>query len=103
MLIDECGYRYGLHIGLSAVFTPFNTPTFCRYNQSHIQGVKPVQLSTIDNQIERIAALLTKYNYTDDEKAIKLSYLKGYVSALLDASVISAKEYDAYTEIVNAL
>ena len=62
-----------------------------------------MQLSTIDYQIERIAALLTKYNYTDDEKAIKLSYLRGYVAACLDASVISVKEYDAYTKIVNAL
>jgi hypothetical protein len=62
-----------------------------------------MQLATIDHQIERIAALLTKYNYTDDEKAIKLSYLRGYVAACLDASVISVKEYDAYTKIVNAL
>ena len=62
-----------------------------------------MQLAVIDNQIERIAALLTKYNYTDDEKAIKLSYLRGYVSACLDAQVISVKEYDAYTKIVNAL
>ena len=62
-----------------------------------------MQLAVIDNQIERIAALLTKYNYTDDEKAIKLSYLRGYVAACLDAQVISVKEYDAYTKIVNAL
>lgn len=62
-----------------------------------------MQLAVIDNQIERIAALLAKYNYTDAEKAAKLSYLRGYVSALLDADVISVKEYDAYTEIVNAL
>ena len=62
-----------------------------------------MQLSTIDNQIERIAALLAKYTYSDSEKAIKLSYLRGYVSACLDAQVISVKEYDAYTKIVNAL
>ena len=62
-----------------------------------------MQLAVIDHQIERIASLLAKYNYTDDEKAIKLSYLRGYVSACLDAQVISVKEYDAYTKIVNAL
>ena len=62
-----------------------------------------MQLAVIDNQIERIASLLAKYNYTDAEKAAKLSYLKGYVSACLDADVISVKEYDAYTKIVNAL
>lgn len=62
-----------------------------------------MQLSTIDHQIERIASLLAKYVYTDAEKTAKLSYLRGYVSALLDADVISVKEYDAYTEIVNAL
>lgn len=69
----------------------------------HIQGVKPVQLSTIDYQIERIAALLTKYNYTDDEKAIKLSYLRGYVAACLDASVISANEYKAFVLQIESL
>ena len=59
-----------------------------------------VQLSTIDHQIERIASLLAKYVYTDAEKAAKLSYLKGYVSACLDADVISENEYKAFvTEI----
>ena len=59
-----------------------------------------MQLSTIDHQIERIASLLAKYNYTDDEKAIKLSYLRGYIAGCLDADVISEKEYKAFvTEI----
>ena len=62
-----------------------------------------VQLATIDHQIERIANLLAKYNYSDSEKATKLAYLRGYIAGCLDAGVISAKEYDAYTEIVNAL
>ena len=59
-----------------------------------------MQLSTIDHQIERIASLLAKYNYTDDEKAIKLSYLRGYIAGCLDADVISENEYKAFvTEI----
>lgn len=62
-----------------------------------------MQLSTIDYQIERIAALLTKYNYTDDEKAIKLSYLRGYVAACLDADVISANEYKAFVTQIESL
>ena len=62
-----------------------------------------MQLSTIDYQIERIAALLAKYNYTDDEKAIKLSYLRGYVSACLDADVISDKEYKAFVTEIESL
>lgn len=62
-----------------------------------------MQLAVIDNQIERIAALLAKYNYTDDEKAIKLSYLRGYVSALLDAGVISANEYKAFVVQIERL
>ena len=62
-----------------------------------------MQLSTIDNQIERIAALLAKYVYTDDEKTAKLSYLKGYVSACLDASVISDNEYKAFVSEIESL
>ena len=62
-----------------------------------------MQLAVIDNQIERIAALLTKYNYTDDEKAIKLSYLRGYVAACLDASVISDNEYKAFVVQIESL
>ena len=62
-----------------------------------------MQLAVIDNQIERIAALLTKYNYTDDEKAIKLSYLRGYVSACLDASVISDNESKAFVVQIERL
>jgi len=62
-----------------------------------------MQLSTIDNQIERIAALLAKYTYSDSEKAIKLSYLKGYVSALLDADVISDNEYKAFVTQIESL
>ena len=62
-----------------------------------------MQLSTIDNQIERIASLLAKYVYTDDEKAIKLSYLRGYVAACLDADVISANEYKAFITQIQSL
>ena len=62
-----------------------------------------MQLSTIDYQIERIAALLAKYNYTDDEKAIKLSYLRGYVAACLDASVISEIEYKVFITQIERL
>ena len=62
-----------------------------------------MQLATIDHQIERIASLLTKYNYTDDEKAIKLSYLRGYVSACLDADVISENEYKAFVTEIESL
>ena len=62
-----------------------------------------MQLATIDYQIERIAALLTKYNYTDDEKAIKLSYLRGYVAACLDASVISEIEYKVFITQIERL
>jgi hypothetical protein len=62
-----------------------------------------MQLAVIDNQIERIAALLAKYTYSDSEKAIKLSYLKGYVSALLDADVISANEYKAFVVQIESL
>jgi len=62
-----------------------------------------MQLAVIDNQIERIAALLTKYNYTDDEKAIKLSYLRGYIAGCLDAGVISANEYKAFVTQIESL
>ena len=62
-----------------------------------------MQLSTIDNQIERIAALLAKYVYTDDEKAAKLSYLKGYVAACLDADVISDNQYKAFVTQIERL
>ena len=62
-----------------------------------------MQLSTIDNQIERIAALLAKYDYSDSEKAAKLAYLRGYVSALLDADVISSNEYKAFITQIEAL
>jgi len=62
-----------------------------------------MQLAVINNQIERIAALLTKYNYTDDEKAIKLSYLRGYIAGCLDAGVISANEYKAFVTEIESL
>ena len=62
-----------------------------------------MQLSTIDHQIERIASLLAKYNYTDDEKAIKLSYLRGYIAGCLDAGVISANEYKAFVTEIESL
>lgn len=54
-----------------------------------------MQLSTIDNQIERIANLLAKYDYSDSEKAAKLAYLRGYVDACLAAQVISVNEHKA--------
>ena len=82
------------------LFLPSIPPLSTVIITPHIQGVKPVQLSTIDHQIERIASLLAKYNYTDDEKAIKLSYLRGYIAGCLDADVISENEYKAFvTEI----
>lgn len=62
-----------------------------------------VQLATIDHQIERIASLLAKYNYTDAEKATKLSYLRGYVAACLDAGVISEIEYLAFVVQIESL
>ena len=62
-----------------------------------------MQLSTIDHQIERIAFLLAKYVYTDAEKTAKLSYLRGYVAACLDADVISANEYKAFITQIEAL
>ena len=62
-----------------------------------------MQLSTIDNQIEKIAALLAKYVYTDAEKAIKLSYLRGYVAACLDADAISEIEYKAFVTQIESL
>lgn len=62
-----------------------------------------MQLAVIDHQIERIAALLAKYDYSDSEKAAKLAYLRGYVSALLDADVISANEYKAFITQIEAL
>lgn len=62
-----------------------------------------MQLAVIDHQIERIAALLAKYDYSDSEKAIKLSYLKGYVAACLDADVISANEYKAFVTEIESL
>ena len=62
-----------------------------------------MQLSTIDHQIERIASLLAKYNYTDDEKAIKLSYLRGYIAGCLDADVISENEYKAFVTEIESL
>ena len=62
-----------------------------------------MQLSTIDNQIERIAALLAKYNYTDAEKTAKLSYLRGYVAACLDADAISEIEYKVFITQIERL
>ena len=62
-----------------------------------------MQLAVIDHQIERIAALLAKYVYTDNEKAIKLSYLKGYVAACLDADVISSNEYKVFVTQIESL
>lgn len=62
-----------------------------------------MQLSTIDHQIQKIANLLAKYNYSDSEKATKLAYLRGYVSACLDAGVISDKEYKAFVVQIESL
>ena len=62
-----------------------------------------MQLSTIDNQIERIAALLAKYVYTDDEKATKLAYLRGYIAGCLDADVISDNQYKTFVSQIEAL
>jgi len=62
-----------------------------------------MQLAVIDNQIERIAALLAKYTYSDSEKAIKLSYLRGYVAACLDADVISDNQYKAFVVQIERL
>lgn len=62
-----------------------------------------MQLSTIDNQIERIAALLAKYVYTDDEKATKLAYLRGYIAGCLDADVISEIEYKVFITQIERL
>ena len=62
-----------------------------------------MQLAVIVNQIERIAALLAKYTYSDSEKATKLSYLRGYVAACLDASVISDNEYKVFISQIESL
>ena len=62
-----------------------------------------MQLVVIDHQIERIAALLAKYNYSSQEKELKLAYLRGYVSALLDAELISKNEYQAFIYQIAAL
>ena len=62
-----------------------------------------MQLAVIDHQIERIASLLAKYVYTDAEKTAKLSYLKGYVAACLDADVISANEYKVFISQIESL
>jgi len=62
-----------------------------------------MQLAVIDNQIERIAALLAKYNYSDSEKATKLAYLRGYVAACLDADVISSNEYKVFISQIESL
>ena len=62
-----------------------------------------MQLSTIDNQIERIAALLAKYVYTDDEKATKLAYLRGYIAGCLDADVISDNQYKTFVTEIESL
>ena len=62
-----------------------------------------MQLSTIDNQIERIAALLAKYNYSSQEKELKLAYLRGYIAGCLDADVISENEYKAFVTEIESL
>ncbi len=62
-----------------------------------------MQLSVIDNQIERIAALLAKYNYSSQEKEIKTSFLVGYVTACHEAELISKNEYQAFIYQIAAL
>lgn len=54
-----------------------------------------MQLTVIDDQIERVKDLLTKYNYSSQEKELKLAYLRGFVDACLAAQVISVNEHKA--------
>jgi len=82
---------------------PFIPPLSIVIITPHTQGVKPVQLSTIDHQIQKIANLLAKYNYSDSEKATKLAYLRGYIAGCLDAGVISANEYKAFVTQIESL
>ena len=62
-----------------------------------------MQLATIDHQIQKIANLLAKYNYSDSEKATKLAYLRGYIAGCLDADVISENEYKAFVTEIESL
>jgi len=62
-----------------------------------------MQLSVIDNQIERIAALLAKYNYSSQEKELKRAYLRGYVTACHEAAIISPNEFKAFMLAIEAL
>ena len=54
-----------------------------------------MQLAKIDDQVNQVKDLLTKYNYSSQEKQLKLAYLLGYVDACLAAQVISVNEHKA--------
>ena len=62
-----------------------------------------MQLSSIDFQIEKIKDLLAKYTYTIQEKEIKVSFLRGYITACMEAQIISQTEYKAYSIEINSL
>ena len=62
-----------------------------------------MQLAKIDDQIERVKDLLTKYNYSSQEKELKLAYLRGYIAGCLDADVISENEYKAFVTEIESL
>ena len=62
-----------------------------------------MQLSTIDHQIQKIANLLAKYNYSSQEKELKLAYLRGYVTACHEAAIISPNEFKAFMLAIEAL
>jgi len=62
-----------------------------------------MQLAKIDDQIERLAALFTKYNYSSQEKELKLAYLRGFVTACHEAAIISPNEFKAFMLAIEAL
>lgn len=62
-----------------------------------------MQLAVIDDQIERVKGLLTKYNYSSQEKELKLAYLRGYVTACHEAAIISPNEFKAFMLAIEAL
>ena len=62
-----------------------------------------MQLAKIDDQINQVKDLLTKYNYSSQEKQLKLAYLRGYVDACLAAQVISVNEHKALLLEIHSL
>ena len=62
-----------------------------------------MQLAKIDDQINRMKSLLEKYEYTEQEKEIKTSFLVGYVTACHEAELISKNEYQAFIYQIAAL